>query len=74
MTPDGTEADAALQFSLLEDAWDKVQQHWHDDVARDFAAQHWTPLKQESAVYLQALRSLRDTLSAVEFSDEIPRG
>jgi hypothetical protein len=70
VTADRPETDVALQFSVLEEAWDNVQRHWHDDVARDFAAQHWTPLKQESAVYLQALRSLLDTLSAVGFSDE----
>lgn len=50
--------DAALQFSLLEEAWENLLEHWHDDVARDFAARHWEPLKQETELYLRALRSL----------------
>lgn len=61
------ESEAALQLGLLEEAWDNLLERWHDDVARDFAARHWEPLKQESELYLRALRSL---LSSAEF----PRG
>jgi hypothetical protein len=66
------EQEAAAEFGLLEAAWDDVLEHWHDDVARDFAAHHWEPLKQESELYLRALRSLLATLSAA--SREVPPG
>jgi hypothetical protein len=52
------DSDAALQLSLLEEAWENLLEHWHDDVARDFAARHWEPLKQETELYLRALRAL----------------
>jgi hypothetical protein len=58
------DSDAALELGLLEEAWDNLLEHWHDDVARAFTARHWEPLKQESELYLDALRSL---LSSAEF-------
>lgn len=61
------ESDAALQLSLLEEAWDNLLEHWHDDVARDFAARHWEPLKQETDLYLRALRSLLSASSSADF-------
>ena len=59
------DSEAALQFSLLQEAWENVLEHWHDDVARGFAAHHWEPLKQETELYLRALRSL---VSSAEFT------
>jgi hypothetical protein len=54
------------QFRLLEAAWDQAWQHWHDDVARQFDRQHWTPLTQECRGYLDALGKLMDVLEAAE--------
>jgi nucleoside-diphosphate-sugar epimerase len=64
--PGRPDQDADHQLRLLEDAWDNVLQHWHDDVAVHFAAHHWAPLQQESRFYLEALRKLMDVLSAAE--------
>jgi hypothetical protein len=66
------ESDAALQLALLEEAWDAVLRHWHDDVAREFAAHHLDPLRQESELYLRALGSLLEALSSA--SAQLPPG
>lgn len=68
MTPDRLDLDVSRQFSLLEEAWDNVTRHWHDDMARDFGTRHWAPLKQESWHYLEALRGLLETLTTAELS------
>lgn len=54
------------QFRLLEAAWDRAWQHWHDETARHFEARHWTPLSQDCRWYLEGLRSLMDLLDAAE--------
>jgi hypothetical protein len=54
------------QFRLLEAAWDQAWQHWHDEMARQFDSQHWTPLAQECRAYLDALHKLMDVLDAAE--------
>jgi hypothetical protein len=62
--------DGEQQLRLLDDAWDKVSQHWLDGMARQFETGHWTPLLRESRGYLEALRKLMDTLDAAERDTE----
>jgi hypothetical protein len=64
--PGRPDQDGDYQLRLVEDAWDNALQHWHDDLARDFAATHWTPLDRESRFYLEALRKVLDALGAAE--------
>ena len=64
--PGRPDQDGDHQLRLLEDAWDNALQHWHDDLARDFAAHHWTPLHTEARFYLEALCKLMEVLSAAE--------
>ena len=45
-------------------------QHWQDEVARQFDADHWTPLAQRSRAYLAALRTLMDVLETAERDTE----
>ena len=47
--------DGDEQLSLLGTAWEAAAQHWQDEVARQFDADHWTPLAQRSRAYLAAL-------------------
>ena len=62
--------DGAEQLGLLGTAWEEVARHWQDEVARQFEADHWTPLVQQSRGYLEALRSLLDTFEAAERETE----
>ncbi len=62
--------DGDQQLRLLNDAWDKASQHWHDGMARQFEGGHWTPLLRESRGYLEALRKLMDMLEAAERDTE----
>ena len=62
--------DGGEQLGLLNAAWEEVAQHWQDEVARQFEADHWTPLVQQSRGYLEALRSLLDTFEAAERETE----
>ncbi len=64
--PGRPDQDGDRQLRLLEDAWDNARQHWHDDLARDFAARRWTPLDTESRFYLEGLSKLMETFSAAE--------
>ena len=66
MMPD--DLDINQQFTILEEAWDNVTRHWHDDLARDFGEHHWTPLRQESRLYREALHGLMETLRTAELS------
>jgi hypothetical protein len=70
MRPD---EDGGQQLRLLEAAWDRAREHWHDDMTRQFDTQHWTPLVQETRRYLEALRGLLDALDAAEYLD-LPGG
>jgi hypothetical protein len=63
MRPD---QDGDHQLRLLEAAWDQARQHWHDDMARNFEARHWTPLTQECRTYLDGLRALMEVLEAAQ--------
>lgn len=58
--------DGDHQLRVLQDAWDLAWQHWHDDMARQFDTQHWTPLAQECRTYLDALGRLLDALDEAE--------
>ena len=62
--------DGDQQLRLLDDAWDKASQHWHDGMARQFEGGHWTPLLRESRGYLEGLRKLMDMLEAAERDTE----
>ena len=62
--------DGAEQFGLLGAAWEEAAQHWQDEVARRFHADHWTPLVEQSSGYLEALRALMDVLETAERDTE----
>ena len=62
--------DGDQHLRLLDDAWDEASQHWHDGMARQFDTGHLTPLRHESRAYLEALRTLMDTLEAAERETE----
>jgi hypothetical protein len=62
--------DGAEQLGLLGTAWEEAAQHWQDEVAREFDADHWTPLAQRSRAYLEALGALMDVLEAAERDTE----
>jgi len=62
--------DGDRQLRLLDDAWGKAAEHWRDGTARQFGAAQLTPLLQESRSYLEALRTLMDTLEAAERDTE----
>ncbi len=68
--PGRPDQDGDRQLRLLGDAWEKVSQHWLDGTARQFGDDHWAPLRQESLGYLEALRTLMDTLDAAERETE----
>jgi hypothetical protein len=71
--PARPDRDGEQQFRLLGAAWDQASQHWQDGRARQFAADHWTPLLQQSRCYLEALRKLMDVLEAAERDTEDER-
>jgi len=58
--------DGDEQLGLLEAAWGETARHWQDEVARQFGADHWTPLAQQARAYLEALRALMDVLETAE--------
>jgi len=58
--------DGDGQFGVLEDAWASVLEHWHDDMAREFDAGYWTPLRHEYRFYVEALRRLTEVLDAAD--------
>ena len=62
--------DGAEQPELLGTAWEEAAQHWQDEVARRFDADHWTPLAQRSRAYLEALGTLMDVLETAERDTE----
>jgi hypothetical protein len=62
--------DGAEQLSLLGTAWEEAARHWQDEVARQFDADHWTPLAQRSRAYLEALSTLLDVLETAERDTE----
>ncbi len=62
--------DGDEQLGLLGTAWEEAARHWQDEVARQFDADHWTPLAQRSRGYLEALRTLLDVLETAERDTE----
>jgi hypothetical protein len=62
--------DGDEQLGLLGTAWEGAAQHWQDEVARQFDADHWTPLAQRSRAYLAALGALLDVLETAERETE----
>jgi len=62
--------DGDEQLGLLGTAWEAAAQHWQDEVARQFDADHWTPLAQRSRAYLAALGTLLDVLETAERETE----
>ena len=68
--PTQPDRDGDEQLRLLGAAWEEAARHWQDEVARQFEADHWTPLAQQSRGYLEALRSLLDMFEAAERDTE----
>ena len=68
--PARPDRDGAEQLSLLGTAWEQVAQHWRDEVARQFEADHWVPLAQQSRAYLDALSQMMDVLETAELDTE----
>jgi hypothetical protein len=64
--PTRPDRDGDEQLRVLGAAWEEAARHWQDEVARQFEADHWTPLVQRSRGYLEALRSLLDMFEAAE--------
>jgi hypothetical protein len=64
------EHDGEDHLRLLGAAWEKAAEHWQDEVARQFGADHWTPLAQRSRAYLDALGTLMDVLETAERDTE----
>jgi hypothetical protein len=62
--------DGEEQLRLLGAAWEEAAQHWQDEVARQFDADHWAPLAQQSRAYLEALRTLMDVLETADRDTE----
>lgn len=62
--------DGDEQLGLLGTAWEEAAQQWRDEVARQFDADHWTPLAQRSRAYLAALGALMDVLETAERETE----
>jgi hypothetical protein len=62
--------DGDEQLGLLGTVWAEAAQHWQDEVARRFEADHWTPLAQRSHGYLAALGALLDVLETAERQTE----
>lgn len=68
--PTRPDRDGDEQLRLLGAAWEEAARHWQDEVARQFDADHWTSLVQQSRGYLEALRSLLDMLETAERETE----
>jgi hypothetical protein len=62
--------DGEEQLRLLGSAWQGAAEHWLDEVARQFEADHWTPLAQQSRAYLDALSQMMDVLETAEQETE----
>ncbi len=62
--PARPDRDGDQQLWLLNDAWEKAVPFWQDDIARQFGTHHWRPLRDESRLYLEALRAMMDLLDA----------
>lgn len=62
--PARPDRDGDQQLWLLNDAWEKAVPFWQDDIARQFGTHHWMPLRDESRLYLDALRAMMDLLDA----------
>ena len=68
--PARPDRDGDQQLRLLDDAWEKAGSEWQDDVARQFGTHQWLPLRDESRLYLEALRAMMDLLDAAERDTE----
>jgi hypothetical protein len=68
--PARPDRDGDQQLRLLDDAWEKAASEWQDDVARQFGTHRWMPLRDESRLYLEALRAMMDLLDAAERDTE----
>ena len=67
---DRPERDGDDHLRLLAAAWETAAGYWQDEVARQFGADHWTPLAQRSRAYLEALGTLMDVLETAERDTE----
>lgn len=62
--------DGDQHLRLLSDAWDQVVPHWRDGISRQFGSRQWTPLRDETRFYLEALRTMLDLLDEAERDTE----
>jgi hypothetical protein len=62
----GPHQDGELLLRVIDSAWSRTQQHWHDDMASHFSRFHWAPLVDESRTYLRALGECMELLNAAE--------
>jgi len=68
--PGGPDQDGDHHLHLLDAAWYKTRQHWHDDPMVHFDTRYWTQLRNESRAYLSALRELMQLVDAAERETE----
>jgi hypothetical protein len=62
----GPQEDGEVLLRVIDAAWTRTQQHWHDDMASHFARSHWAPLADGSRAYLRALGVCMELMAAAE--------
>jgi hypothetical protein len=62
----GPQEDGEVLLRVIDAAWSKTRQHWHDDMASNFARSHWAPLADGSRAYLRALGECMELMAAAE--------
>ncbi len=68
--PGRPDQDGDHHLHVLDAAWDKTQERWHDDMSRHFDTRYWAPMLNESRAYLATLRNLMELLNAAERDTE----
>jgi hypothetical protein len=58
--------EGEVLLRVIDAAWSRTQQHWHDDLASHFGRVLWPPLAEGSRAYLRALGECMELLSAAE--------
>jgi hypothetical protein len=62
----GPPEDGEVLLRVIDAAWSRTQQHWHDDMASAFGRTHWAPLADGSRAYLRALGECLELMTAAE--------
>ena len=55
--------DLSNALKTIRLAWEEAQTEWNDAVSRDFEADRWTPLENQTVAVIQALDRLAPTLA-----------